>query len=244
MRGLIVPLVLPPSGLVGLIVVGLLLRGRWRRFGRRLTWGALIALILLGMPIVSTSMLLPLETGLPTVPPADHPPQAIVVLGGDVIQAEQEPLGVRPGLLTLDRLRTAAALQRRTGLPILVTGGTVDPDTTPVGVVMAQSLRDDFQTPVRWIEPKSADTWENARFSAAILRPEGITSVYVVTHSWHMRRALLAFRGTGLTVTAAPTPLDDPMKIAVSDFVPRAAGWQTGYFAIHEWIGYVWYKLR
>jgi hypothetical protein len=28
------------------------------------------------------------------------------------------------------------------------------------------------------------------------------------------------------------------------DFVPRASGWQTGYFAIHEWIGYGWYKLR
>lgn len=193
MRGLIVALVLPPTGLVGLIAVGLLLRGRWRRFGRRLTWTALIALILIGMPIVSTSMLLPLETGLPTVPPADHPPQAIIVLGGDEIRAQHEPLGARPGLLTLDRLRTAVDLQRRTGLPILVTGGTTESDTAPVAQVMAQSLKNDFQTSARWVEPKSADTWENARFSAAMLRPDGMTSVYVVTHSWHMRRALLAF---------------------------------------------------
>jgi uncharacterized SAM-binding protein YcdF (DUF218 family) len=244
MRGMIVALTLPPTGLVLLIVAGLLLRGDWRRFGRRLTWVSLIALILFGMPVVSYSMLVALESGLPMVPPADHPPQAIIVLGAEVIRAHQEKLGIRPGLLTLDRLRTAAALHRSTGLPILVTGGTTQPNTAPVGLVMAESLKDDFQTPARWVESKSLDTWENARFSADILRGEGITSVYVVTHAWHMRRAVLAFQGTGLTVTAAPTSFDDPMGLDLDDILPRAAGWQTGYFAIHEWIGYAWYKLR
>ncbi|MDB5398720.1 MAG: hypothetical protein JWQ55_738 [Rhodopila sp.] len=243
MRGLILTLVMPPTGFVVLILIGLLLGGR-RRLGRRLTWISLIALILFGMPVVSYSMLLALESGLPLTPPPDHPPQAIVVLGAEVIRTHQEKLGIRPGLLTLDRLRTAAALHRRTGLPILVTGGTTQPDTPAVGLVMEQSLKDDFQAPPRWVESKSIDTWENARFSADILRAEGITSVYVVTHSWHMRRAVLAFQGTGLTVTAAPTSFDDPLGPDLDDFLPRASGWQTGYFAIHEWIGYAWYKLR
>jgi uncharacterized SAM-binding protein YcdF (DUF218 family) len=244
MKGVLEALGLPPTLFVVLIAAGLLLRGDWRRFGRRLTWVSLAALILLGMPVVSYSLLLALETGLPVTPPADHPPQAIIVLGAEVIRAHQEKLGVRPGLLTLDRLRTAAALHRSTGLPILVTGGTTQPNTEPVALVMEQSLRDDFQTPPRWVEAKSADTWENAHFSADILRAQGITSVYVVTHAWHMRRALLAFQGTGLTVTAAPTSLDDQLGPDLDDFLPRAAGWQTGYFAIHEWIGYAWYELR
>lgn len=244
MRGILLTLAIPPTGFVVLIVVGLLLRGGWQRFGRRLTWASLIALILFGMPVVSYSMLLALETGLPLIPPADHPPQAIIVLGGEVIRAHQERLGIRPGLLTLDRLRTGAALHRRTGLPILVTGGTTQPNTPAVGLVMAQSLDDDFQAPARWVESASVDTWENARLSADILRAEGITSAYVVTHAWHMRRALLAFQDTGLIVTAAPTALDDPLGPNLSDFLPRAGGWQTGYFAIHEWIGYAWYKRR
>jgi uncharacterized SAM-binding protein YcdF (DUF218 family) len=244
MRAILLTLAMPPTGFVVLIVSGLLLRGRWWRFGRRLVWIALAALILLGMPVVSYRLLLALETGLPTTPPSDHPPQAIIVLGGEIIRARDEKLGIRPGLLTLDRLRTAAALQRRTGLPILVTGGTTQPHTPAVGLVMEQSLRDDFQIPARWVESKSADTWENARFSADILRTEGITSAYVVTHAWHMRRALLAFQGTGLRVTAAPTSLDDPMGLDLYDFLPRAAGWQTGYYALHEWIGYAWYTQR
>ncbi len=244
MKGVLLSLGMPPTGLVLLIVVGLSMFGAWRIAGRRLAWIAVIALLIFGTPVFSSSLLLALESGLPTTPPADHPPQAIIILGGEVIRARDEPLGIRPGLLTLDRLRTGAMLHRRTGLPILVTGGSTQRHTAPVALVMAQSLKDDFQTPAKWIEPKADDTWENARFSAAILRAEGITSVYVVTHAWHMRRAMLAFQGTGLTVTAFPTSLDDPLGPDISDFLPRAGGWQTGYFALHEWIGYAWYRLR
>ena len=244
MKSLITTLGLPPTGLLVLLIVGLLLRGTWRRTGKRLTWAAVLGLVLLGMPIVSAELLQGLESGLPTTPPAEHPPQAIVVLGAEVIRARSEALGIRPGLLTLDRLRSAASLQRRTGLPILVSGGTTQPDTAPVGLAMDESLATDFKTPARWVEARSTDTWENARFSADILRAEGITSVYVVTHSWHMRRAVLAFRGTGLIVTAFPTSPDDPPTLDLYDFLPRASGWQTAYYAVHEWIGYAWYLLR
>lgn len=244
MRSILVTLALPPTGCVTLIIVGLLLRKRWRPFGRRLAWLGVIGLILLAMPIVSHNLLVALETSLPTTPPRDDPPQAIVVLGAEIIRAQSETLGARPGLLTLDRLRTAATLARRTGLPILATGGLTQPDSPAVGTVMGVSLRDDFHTPARWVEDQSRDTWENARFTANILRAAGINSIYVVTSGWHMRRALLAFQGTGLTVTAAPTPLDDPLAPNLSDLLPRTSVWQTGYYALHEWIGYAWYSVR
>ena len=125
-----------------------------------------------------------------------------------------------------------------------MTGGLTQPNTPAVATIMADSLKDDFREPARWVEDQSVDTWENARLSAAILRKAGIDSVYVVTSSWHMRRALLAFAGTGLTVTAAPTPLDDPLAPQVSDILPRVGSWLTAYYALHEWIGYGWYQLR
>jgi uncharacterized SAM-binding protein YcdF (DUF218 family) len=243
-KHVLLALALPPTCFVVLIVIGLFMRGAWRRTGRRLIWTSMILLILFGMPVISDSLLLALASGLPMTPPADHPPQAIVVLGAEVIRTHNEKLGIRPGLLTLDRLRTAAVLYRRTGLPMLVTGGTTQRNTAAVGLVMEESLTNDFQTPPRWVEANSVDTWENAHFSADILHAEGITSVYVVTHSWHMRRAILAFQEFGLIATAFPTSLDDPLGLDVSDFLPRASGWQSGYYAIHEWIGYAWYKLR
>jgi uncharacterized SAM-binding protein YcdF (DUF218 family) len=244
MKSLLLSLVMPPTGFVTLIIIGLLLRGRWHRIGRRLTWAAAVCLLLFSLPIVSYSALVALETDLPTTPPADHPPQAIVVLGAETIRSTQGAIRFRPGLLTLDRLRSAAALQRQTGLPILATGGVSTEQTLAVGLVMEQSLHDDFRTPARWVEWKSRDTWENARYSADILRAEGITSVYVVTHAWHMKRALLAFQDTGLIVTAAPTPLDNMGDPDFGDFMPRASVWQTGYYAMHEWIGLLWYRFR
>jgi uncharacterized SAM-binding protein YcdF (DUF218 family) len=244
MRGILETLAIPPTCFVILIVVGLILQQFCRRFGLGLAWVSVISLILMGMPIVSHNLLLALETNLPATAPTDHPPSAIVVLGAEVIRARTEKLGIRPGPLTLERLRGAVALARRTGLPILVTGGPAQLDSVPVATVMAASLSEDFRTPARWVEDKSRDTWENARFSADILRREGITSVYVMTSAWHMRRALLAFQGTGLTVTAAPTPLDDPLAPNLDDFLPRPGVWLKGYCAMHEWIGYEWYMLR
>src|SRR6202042_2404125 len=103
-----------------------------------------------------------------------------------------------------------AALHRKTGLPILVTGGIVQPDRPAVGTLMAASLSEDFQVPVAWVEDASVDTWENALLSAGILQTHHIRSVYLVTHGWHMRRAVMAFRHAGLVVTASPTSLDPP----------------------------------
>jgi uncharacterized SAM-binding protein YcdF (DUF218 family) len=249
MRNLLVPLAMPPIGLVLLIVTGLLLghrrsRQSWFRLGRILSWTGVVTLLLMGLPILSGNALVALESGYSTMPDAEHPPQAIIVLSAEEIRSHQEPLGARPGLMTLDRLRAAAALQRQTGLPILVSGGTTQFDVTPLAEVMARSLQQDFRVPVRWVEARSLDTWQNARFSADILRPEGISSVYLVTHAWHMRRAVLAFEGTGLRVPAAPTTRDDPPSLEIHNFLPRTGGWDTGFLALHEWIGYAFYRLR
>ncbi|HEY8287636.1 MAG TPA: YdcF family protein [Acetobacteraceae bacterium] len=244
MRGILVNLLVPPFGLVTLLVAALLLPRRWRRWSRHLVWLATAGLIALAMPVVSDSMLVALEQGLPTDPPAGDPPAAIVVLGAEIVRAPGGQTKTHVGPLTLERLREAAELARRTHLPVLVTGGITQKDEPPVGALMAQSLEQDFQVPVRWTEAKSRDTWENASLSAAILRAQGIRSVYVVTHAWHMRRALIAFAHTGLTVTAAPTPLDHPVGPITGDFLPRVSSWQTAYYALHEWIGCAWYSIR
>jgi uncharacterized SAM-binding protein YcdF (DUF218 family) len=245
MKDLIETLVIPPVGLVLSILLGRTLRGRWHRLGRSVTWASLILLTLLGMPAFSFALLEGLETNLPTASPADNSPQAIIVLGAEIIQAPDEELGSLPGPLTLERLRTAAELHRKTGLPILVTGGTTLRNAAPLAVVMARSLTDDFGTPPKWVELQSQDTFENAAFSAAILRPLGISSVYVVTHAWHMRRAVFAFQGTGLTVTAVPVSrVHLLLGLELNDFLPRTSGWQAGFYAMHEWVGCAWYSLR
>ena len=195
------------------------------------------------MPLVSGSLMTSLEHGLPRAPPADAPPQAIVILAAELARSVGTTQ-LTPGALTLERERAGAALARRTGLPILVTGGATENGPETLAAVMARSLAEDFGTPARWTETASTDTWENATNSAGILQAQGIHSIYLVTHAWHMRRALIAFAHTGLVVTAAPVRLDPAPTAVLSDFIPRAGAWLTSYYALHEWIGCADYALR
>ncbi len=244
-KAVAIALLLPPISFVWLALAGLLIQRRHARSGRILTWAALLALVALAVPLIGDGMLVTLERGLPLAPPPDAPPQAIVILGGDVARTEEGgKLLFHIGPLSLERVRAGAALYRRTGLPILVSGGAVHAGDAPVAALMASSLTRDFQVPARWVEAASRDTWENAHLSAAILRRRGIGSVYLVTQAWHMRRAVLAFADTGIRVTAAPTHLDRPAPPILADFLPSVGGWRTSYIALHEWIGCLWYAMR
>jgi uncharacterized SAM-binding protein YcdF (DUF218 family) len=250
-------LLVPPVNLVLLAGVGVALSwrqpgSRTARLGRWLAAAALALLVLLALPVVSGSLLASLEAGLPATAPG-RPPQAIVILGGDTVplwpDLGDEKRGEKRGrldigILTLERLRGGAALQRATRLPVLVTGGVVDRDGEPVAILMARSLPAEFGVPVRWVDAAASDTWQNAQFSAAILKRAGIGTVYVVTHAWHMRRALIAFGQAGITAVPAPLTLDRPPRGRSSGFVPRVASWQRSYFALHEWIGCAWYAWR
>jgi UDP-glucose 4-epimerase len=238
-------LLLPPMSLLVLALAGLLVGRRYRLLGRRMLVLGVVGLLVLAIPIVSRGLLLALEQGLPLEPPGDAPPQAIVILGGDLRRSGDTVATLDPGSLSLERLRDGALLYRQTHLPVLITGGHERLDERSIASVMADTMQRDFLVPVQWIEGQSRDTWENAQFTAAILREHGIKSVYVVTHAWHMRRALMAFSHTGITVTAVPVRsarISEPY-LALA-FVPNVSSWQTAFFAMHEWVGCAWYAVR
>ena len=234
-----IALTVPPLSLLPICLAGLLLVRRRQRMGMALLATGLCGLTLLATPLVSGWLIASLERDLPLIPPGDDPPRAIVILSADVVRSAGNP-ELAAGSLTLEREQAGASLFRHTGLPILVTGGPAGEDT--LAAVMARSLSRDFGVPVRWIEPRARDTWENAQRSAAILRAQRIRSVYLVTHAWHMRRALIAFAGTGITITAAPVRLD-PVRASFVDLVPRTSAWLASYYALHEWIGCADYAL-
>ena len=240
-------LLVPPLNLLLLALVGFVLswqRPRWQRAGRILCGLGLAGLLLLAMPITNTLMLLAIEDIAP--PPPPDAPAAIVILGGDVQLVGNLPSVADVGAMTLERLRAGAALQRAALLPVLVSGGVIDWNGVQpsLATMMTHSLETDFAVPVRWQESASLDTWENARDSGAILQAAGIRSVFLVTHAWHMRRALIAFRHFGIEVTPAPVPFSRLLRADPGAFIPRATSWADSYHVLHEWVGCVWYALR
>ncbi|WP_293775628.1 YdcF family protein [uncultured Oxalicibacterium sp.] len=237
---------LPPLNLLLLCAMGMLLRKRWPRVG---AWLAVSALLLLGLLSTRPGALLlaqPLEQRYPALMlPYVGSAQAIVVLGGGRLAnapefADQDG----PSAATLRRLRYAAKLQRATGLPLLVTGGSPEGAAESEAAIMARVLRDEFSVPVQWEEGASDNTAENARLTAQMLTQEGVRDVLLITDAMHMPRAVGVFARTGLRITPAPTAFVSTAPAIPADYIPRAAWLHQSSYAMHEWIGIFWYWLR
>ena len=253
-------MLLPPVNLVPLALAGMVIARRYPRIGEAVSAVALAVLLLLGMPVIGNTLLDSLQAGLPrTLPeavrqrpdladqgPTGLLPGAIVILSADGSFAG--PGGILPepglGLLTLERIHAGAILARRVELPVLVTGGVVNPGRPPIAITMARTLQQDFGLTAAWIEPRSNDTWENAAYSAQILKTAGIRSVYLVTNGWHLRRSLMAFRHFGIEAIPVASRFSAGPRFGSDDFVPRVTGWINSYYAIHEWIGCAGYAVR
>ncbi len=238
-------LLIPPVNLLPLTVAGCLLARRAPRLGRSLALLGLLGLLLFALPITPSVLMRGLERGL-APPSGAAPPQAVVILSANASKGLPGSIidGIDAGTLTLERLRAGARLARAKALPILVTGGVPHPGWPALGTMMAQVLARDFATQPRWVEARSDDTWENAEYSAAILRLAGISSVYLVSNGWHLRRALIAFRHFGIAATPAPVRLEPPPQSWANSLIPDAESWQRSYWAMHEWIGCAVYWWR
>jgi uncharacterized SAM-binding protein YcdF (DUF218 family) len=234
----------PPNLFILLALVGVL-AAWWRKpLGLAVATGAIACLYLVSMPLVAGVLIRFTETIANREPalPAGTSPGAIIVLATDARYNDGEPEAVGP--LTLERLAEAARQQRRLGLPILVSGGPPDhPETSPAAL-MSKALAEDFNVPVGWREDRSRNTFENASFSAAILRQAGVRSAFVVAHPWDMARALWSFRAVGYPVAPLPTFENHGWSISALSLLPQIPALKDSYYALHELIGLGWYRVR
>ena len=233
--------VLPPAGPLWLALAGMLLwRSKWRKIGAAMAIVAFTTLYLLSTQMVQSAMVATVDHHPPLDPDGVEWPEAeaIVVLGAGVQWGSREWDGDAPSSMAVARLRYAAEVHRRTGLPVLVTGYTGD----GMKVVMER----DFGIPVRWIEDRSYDTIQNAEKTARILRRERIGKVYLVTHFWHMPRSVMAFGAVDVDVVPAPMGFVGPRPgdSWVDRVRPRVGPLFVSNLIFHEWIGLAWYWWR
>jgi uncharacterized SAM-binding protein YcdF (DUF218 family) len=80
--------------------------------------------------------------------------------------------------------------------------------------------------------------------SAPRLRQAGVERIFLVSHAWHLRRAAPQFEQQGLVVIPAGTQFADTAIDSALSLLPGALGLRDSYFALHEWLGILWYNLR
>jgi uncharacterized SAM-binding protein YcdF (DUF218 family) len=244
-------LLMPPLPLLLLVLVGARLM-----FRRRLLAWLLILAGVLGVWLTCTNAAGIWMTRLLLTPPRAlssaeiaelkrQPKTAIVVLG-----AGRRALAPEYGVstltaLTIERLRYGLWLARETALPVAFSGGighgaVPGPSEAEIAARIAER---EFGRPLRWVEGQSRDTNENGIRSVALLHGEGVERIVLVTHAFHMRRALGAFEralqrsNARITLVAAPLGADTGGGVVGTDWLPSAEGFQMTRFALHEWVG-------
>jgi len=129
-------------------------------------------------------------------------PSAIVVLGaGRSTEAPEYDFQDTVNAAALERVRYAAFLQRRTGLPLLVSGGSPGGEAIAEADFMQKLLSDEFRIPVKWIERESRTTLENARNSLRTNRISKPGTQSACVSCLLTQRLRYASGGTGLART-------------------------------------------
>lgn len=239
-------LVLPPGILIILGLLGLVLARRL--IGKLLLLATLTGFYLLSTPYFSGQLMAGLETvaALTEDQIRSSSADAIVVLGAGRHESAPE-FGDQDtaNALFLERLRYAAWLSHKSGLPLIPSGGTPRSNGPSEAAIAKVLLEQEFGAKVLTVEEQSRTTREQARALKPLLSRRGIRKIMLVTHAWHMLRALDVFEAVGIEVQPAPTgfahgPAD---RASFHDWLPDAKAFLNSYFALHEHLGRWWYRF-
>jgi uncharacterized SAM-binding protein YcdF (DUF218 family) len=234
LKKILTAIVLPPTGPLLVAIAGALMVRRRPRLGGVLLWTGLATLLALSLGAVA-GLLLSLGGDTAPVRLEDaRTAQAVVIPGGGIRRDAPEYGGDTLNRWTLERVRYGAKLARETGLPVLVSGGSVFGDTATEASLMRAALEKEFNVPVRWVEDRSRNTHENAQLSAAILKRDGVKRVVVVMHGFDIRRARAEFEAAGLEVVPAPTVISRFEIVGPRDFLPSMGALQASQVALYE----------
>ncbi len=173
-----------------------------------------------------------------------HSEVAILVLGGGV-----EPYAPEYGMsnlssYSLESLRYGLWLGRETGWPVGFSGGTgwANQAGAAEADVAARIAAQEYGRPLRWVEPESRDTRENAARSLPLLQASGVRHVLLVTRGWHMQRAKALFdvaaADSGIRIEAAPMGLATKVDIPQLSWLPTSAGFERVRLVLREWLGW------
>ncbi len=227
-------LILPPGIFIALFVFIAVL-SRKRKLVYLPALAGALTLYLISIEPFKDVLFYPLEAPfkVPKVVKGD----VIVVLGGGAYNSGYLKAS------SYKRLITAFLLHRKSGKPLVLSGGAAI-GTIPEAKVMRELLLE-FGVDERdiYADLKSRDTFENAKYVRLICERIGCRSITLVTSAFHMRRALMVFRKTGLEIQPYPTDFKFEGRYNLYSIFPKYSVFYDSSIAIREYIGLLFYSL-
>jgi uncharacterized SAM-binding protein YcdF (DUF218 family) len=183
---------------------------------------------------------------------------AIVLLGGGT-ESPESPRPITEINSAGDRVLYAAWLYQQGKAPvILASGGLLDWELHQT--TSAQNMKTLLQmigvpTDAILLQPESRNTYEDALYSARLLKEKGIRRILLVTSAWHMPRSVRLFQAQGLEVVPAPTDfnvtdadwkeLTSPdVRVQILALLPSADSLGLTTRMLKEYLGMLVYDLQ
>ena len=235
--------IFPPGIFILLGLTGLWLTRRYRRAGNLLLVLTFSMLWLVSTPWFSYHLLNSLQDQYPDLPELPADADSIIVLSGGVTVSGDD---YKLADASFERLHTAAMLAKKSGLPVIMTGGKVWGARQSEAALMADVLKNDFAVSTVLIEEDSKTTWEHPLYLKPLLVEHGFQKPVIVTHAWHMPRAIFSFQQHELDVLAGPAHRSEPLLMEKSfiQYLPNASSIERTRIALHEWLGLLVYKFN
>ncbi len=178
--------------------------------------------------------------------PARIKGDVIVLLGGGIFDNVPDLTGTgAPSEDMYARIFTAIRLQKRLGVPVIISGGRVFRDRKPEAPVIKRFLTD-LGVPADEIiiDDKSRDTLENASYTEALLKKYDFKDPLLVTSAYHMARSVRSFEMAGVKVTPVPADFKTwKRKYGIDGYLPTAYNLERVAKAGHEYLGLLYLKL-
>ena len=252
------PLFVYPLGLACMLLIGALIWRKKERLGFSLILAALVVLLISSNRWVSYSLAKSLEWQY--LPEGEIPESEVIVLLGGGTDSAQYPRPTVELNGAGDRILYAASLYKAgKAEKIVLSGGSITwlgARTSTPAEDMAQILEMmEIPGEALWLQPKSQNTYEDALFSAELLREKGVDNVILVTSAMHMPRAVQLFEHQGIEVIPAPTDfrvtqesLDQFREFDLTEWVimamPNVSYLSLTTSVLKEYIGMAVYSFR
>jgi len=230
------------SFVLALLFLAFVLHRRRRRTAAVLAASAIMLLVSSGCGLLAAPMLSDLQTQFVKLPQVSWgPSNAIVVLGVGTTKVDGmvEPSPFAYGRM-LRALELYGSCKNHGRCRIVLSGG--DPQhhgASEAAVYAAELVKAGVDRTDIVLDEASRNTWENAKFTRALLEREGADNIVLVTAALHMKRSLLYFAHFG--IAAAPVRAD----AVESELSLQPNGMNIAYcdIALHEYIGIAQYHV-